>query len=55
MVPSGKPVDESLETLLSHLNKDDIIIDGGNSHYKDSQNRAKRCIAKRNLLYRLRN
>ena len=43
MVPSGKPVDENIEDLLPHLNKDDIIIDGGNSYYKDSQSRAKRC------------
>jgi 6-phosphogluconate dehydrogenase len=46
MVPSGKPVDESIDTLLIHLNKDNIIIDGGNSHYKDSQKRAERCIQK---------
>jgi 6-phosphogluconate dehydrogenase len=43
MVPSGKPVDENIEALLPHLNKDDIIIDGGNSFFKDSQFRAKRC------------
>jgi len=46
MVPSGKPVDESIEALLPHLKKDDIIIDGGNSHYKDSQNWAKHCTEK---------
>lgn len=43
MVPSGKPVDENIELLLPHLKKDDIIIDGGNSYFKDSQLRAKRC------------
>jgi 6-phosphogluconate dehydrogenase len=46
MVPSGKPVDESIEALLPHLKKDDIIIDGGNSHYKDSLIRAKHCKEK---------
>lgn len=46
MVPSGKPVDESINALLSQLTKDDIIIDGGNSQFKDSQNRAERCADK---------
>lgn len=36
MVPSGKPVDENLEVLSSLLNKDDIIVDGGNSYWRDS-------------------
>jgi len=36
MVPSGKPVDETIAKLTKVLEKDDIIIDGGNSHYKDS-------------------
>jgi len=35
MVPAGDPVDETVEQLLPHLTKGDIIIDGGNSHYKD--------------------
>ncbi|HEY6625484.1 MAG TPA: decarboxylating 6-phosphogluconate dehydrogenase [Ignavibacteriaceae bacterium] len=43
MVPSGKPVDENIAALLPHLNKDDIIIDGGNSYFKDTQTRAKLC------------
>jgi 6-phosphogluconate dehydrogenase len=46
MVPSGKPVGETIEALLPNLNKDDIIIDGGNSYYKDSQSRAKLCSDK---------
>jgi 6-phosphogluconate dehydrogenase len=40
MVPSGKPVDESIAELAKLLNKNDIIIDGGNSYWKDSQSRA---------------
>ena len=40
MVPSGAPVDETIAALLPHLSKDDILIDGGNSNYKDSQRRA---------------
>ncbi|NCS88841.1 MAG: decarboxylating 6-phosphogluconate dehydrogenase [Ignavibacteria bacterium] len=42
MVPSGKPVDENLNSLLKLLKKDDIIIDGGNSYWKDSQARGKK-------------
>lgn len=41
MVPSGKPVDETIDKLTKVLEKDDIIIDGGNSHYKDSVERGK--------------
>ncbi len=40
MVPSGKAVDDSIAGLEGHLMKGDIIIDGGNSNYKDSQLRA---------------
>jgi 6-phosphogluconate dehydrogenase len=40
MVPSGAPVDETIAALLVRLSKDDTIIDGGNSNYKDSQRRA---------------
>ncbi|HEY6537412.1 MAG TPA: decarboxylating 6-phosphogluconate dehydrogenase [Candidatus Dormibacteraeota bacterium] len=43
MVPSGAPVDSSLDTLLPLLERGDIIVDGGNSHYTDSQRRAGRC------------
>ncbi|MEM3113051.1 MAG: NADP-dependent phosphogluconate dehydrogenase [Candidatus Pacearchaeota archaeon] len=37
MVSVGKAVDEVLNGLSPYLNKGDIIIDGGNSYYKDSQ------------------
>lgn len=46
MVPSGQPVDSSLDTLLPLLESGDVIIDGGNSHYTDSQRRAQRCAEK---------
>jgi 6-phosphogluconate dehydrogenase len=42
MVPSGEPVDLTIEQLLPSLLKSDIIIDGGNSHYKDSIRRAQK-------------
>ena len=37
--PSGAPVDETIAALTPHLSKDDILIDGGNSNYKDTQRR----------------
>ncbi len=36
MVPEGKPVDQTIETLKPMMEKGDIFIDGGNSNYKDS-------------------
>ncbi len=40
MVPSGAPVDETIAALVPLLSKGDILIDGGNSNYKDTQRRA---------------
>jgi 6-phosphogluconate dehydrogenase len=42
MVPSGDPVDQTIEQLLANLTKGDTIIDGGNSNYKDSLRRAEK-------------
>ena len=39
LIPSGKPIDEMIKSLLNYLSKDDIIIDGGNSYFKDTQRR----------------
>lgn len=39
MVKAGDPVDEFIDNLTPHLSKGDIIIDGGNSHFPDSQRR----------------
>jgi 6-phosphogluconate dehydrogenase len=41
LVMAGKPVDDFIETLLPHVEKGDIIIDGGNSHYPDTTRRTK--------------
>jgi 6-phosphogluconate dehydrogenase len=41
MVPGGNPVDETIHQLLPHLSCGDMVIDGGNSNYKDSIRRAK--------------
>jgi len=40
MIPAGAPVDETIDKLIPLLEKDDVIIDGGNSNYKDSIRRA---------------
>src|SRR5579864_9183738 len=40
MVPSGAPVDQTIDQLTPHLAPDDTIIDGGNSYYRDSLRRA---------------
>jgi 6-phosphogluconate dehydrogenase len=42
MVPSGDPVDQTIEQLLPSLAAGDALIDGGNSNYKDSIRRAKK-------------
>lgn len=39
MVPAGEIVDSVITSLLPYLSKNDIIIDGGNSNYKDSKRR----------------
>ncbi|KAE8150959.1 6-phosphogluconate dehydrogenase [Aspergillus avenaceus] len=41
LVMAGKPVDQFIESLLPHLEEGDIIIDGGNSHFPDSNRRTK--------------
>ncbi len=43
MVPAGKPVDNVIfNGLMPHLVMDDLVVDGGNSNYKDSKLRAER-------------
>src|ERR1700712_3113910 len=39
LVPAGKPVDSVIHDLLPLLEKGDIVIDGGNSHYTDTLRR----------------
>lgn len=43
MVPAGAPIDSFLDNLLPLLSKGDIVIDGGNSYFKDTQCREARC------------
>ena len=40
MVPAGKPVDETIASILPGMSKGDVIIDGGNSNFHDSMRRA---------------
>jgi 6-phosphogluconate dehydrogenase len=46
MVKAGEVVDQTIEQVLPHLEKGDIVIDGGNSLYTDSSRRSKDLAAK---------
>jgi len=39
MVTAGKAVDSVISSLIPHLENGDIIMDGGNSHYEDTERR----------------
>ena len=45
MVPAGDAVDATLADLDPHLDADDVVVDGGNSHFQDSVRRAADCAA----------
>ncbi|WP_135827630.1 decarboxylating 6-phosphogluconate dehydrogenase [Halorussus halobius] len=45
MVPAGEPVDAALDDLEPHLSGDDVVVDGGNSHFEDSVRRAESTAA----------
>jgi len=40
MVPAGEAVDATLDELEPHLTGDDVVVDGGNSHFEESTRRA---------------
>jgi 6-phosphogluconate dehydrogenase len=50
MVKAGRPVDEFIEQLLPHLEPGDILIDGGNSLFEDTNRRTK-YLESKGLLY----
>jgi len=50
LVKAGQAVDDFIEQVLPHLEKGDIIIDGGNSNYNDTIRRAK-YVEGKGLLY----
>jgi 6-phosphogluconate dehydrogenase len=46
MIKAGSPVDQTIEKLMPYLEPGDVVIDGGNSWFKDTQDRTKRLEAK---------
>ena len=50
MVKAGKPVDDFIDMVIPYLEKGDIIIDGGNSHFPDTIRRTK-YVEEKGLLY----
>ncbi|KAG8204993.1 6-phosphogluconate dehydrogenase decarboxylating [Candida albicans] len=50
LVKAGAPVDEFINQLLPYLEEGDIIIDGGNSHFPDSNRRYEE-LAKKGILF----
>ena len=46
MVPAGDATEQSCETLLDLLEPGDVLVDGGNSNFRDSQRRASRAKEK---------
>lgn len=50
LVMAGSPVDDFIEALLPYVEKGDIIIDGGNSHYPDT-NRRTRSLADKGIRF----
>lgn len=41
MVPAGKPVDAAIASIKPHLAKGDLLIDGGNTYFPDTERRSK--------------
>ena len=41
MVPSGKPTDDVIETLAKVFSAGDLVIDGGNTYFRDTERHAK--------------
>ncbi len=50
MVKAGSAVDDMISTIIPHLEKGDIIIDGGNTHFPDT-NRRTTLVESKGLLY----
>lgn len=50
MIKSGNPVDSFLKTITPLLEKGDVLIDGGNSYYKDTERRC-RLMESKNIHY----
>ena len=52
MIAAGTAMDELLSQITPLLSVDDIIVDGGNSHFEDTQKRIKLLQKKRDAFYR---
>ncbi|MCB9798863.1 NADP-dependent phosphogluconate dehydrogenase [Candidatus Nomurabacteria bacterium] len=50
MVQAGQPVDAVIKALLPHIQKGDVIVDGGNSYYGDTKRR-EAALLKKGILY----
>src|SRR5579884_762179 len=50
MVKAGETVDHMIDQLVPHLEKGDVIIDGGNSNFEDSTRRT-RALAEKGILF----
>jgi 6-phosphogluconate dehydrogenase len=46
MVPHGEPTEKTISKLIELLDKNDLIVDGGNSNYKSSMKNAEQCNQK---------
>lgn len=50
MIRAGQPVDDMIRELLPHLEPGDVIIDGGNSDFRDTERRMEE-VEKQGILY----
>ncbi|MDG3583502.1 NADP-dependent phosphogluconate dehydrogenase [Galbibacter pacificus] len=50
LVPAGKPVDAVIKSLLPYLEEGDIVVDGGNSYFEDTNRRVDE-LAAQNIHY----
>ncbi|MHB8535750.1 MAG: phosphogluconate dehydrogenase (NAD(+)-dependent, decarboxylating) [Sulfuricaulis sp.] len=46
MVPAGEPTEQTIQALAKSMETDDVIVDGGNTYYKDDVRRARTLAAK---------
>ena len=54
MIPAGDPTENAFQTMLGLLEDGDVIVDGGNSNFRDSQRRAAEAAKKKRRLPRRR-
>ena len=51
MLPAGRITEETIQTLAGLLGEGDIIIDGGNTYYKDDIRRAEELAARASAMW----